>query len=196
MHRFLLPFIALAAFLAFTAAPSPAGSGTALADTPSGGKGVLVVYLSRSGNTKAVADVIVAATGADVFEIRPKEPYLEDYTEMTEKAKEDKNNQVRPEINGPLPDLSKYSTIVLGYPIWWGDLPTPVYTFIESLNFEGKTVAPFCTSGGSGLSETDETLAARLRGANLVQGLSVPASKAKTSETEIKAWLMEFGITK
>lgn len=132
---------------------------------------VLVAYFSRTdentggvgyiekGNTKILAEMIAERTHGDIFEIKTVKSYPKEYRPATEAARQEKEENARPEIVGELPDLSKYDVVFLGYPIWWSDLPMPVYTFLEGENFAGKTILPFCTHEGSGLSGTDRTIA-------------------------------------
>ena len=127
-----------------------AGSSAPKAEAPAkkeaapAGKRALVVYFSRAdenynvgyiekGNTKILAEMIAEATGADMFEIKPAKPYPKEYTPATETAKKEMNDKARPEIVGTMPDVSKYGVIFLGYPIWWGDLPMPCYTFFDKV---------------------------------------------------------------
>lgn len=132
---------------------------------------VLVVYFSRAdentggvayiekGNTKILAEMIAERTHGDLFEIKTVKPYPKEYRPATEAAKQEKEENARPEIVGELPDLSKYDVVFLGYPIWWSDMPMPVYTFLDRENFAGKIILPFCTHEGSGLSDTQRSIA-------------------------------------
>ena len=132
---------------------------------------VLVVYFSRAdentggvgyiekGNTKILAEMIAERTHGDLFEIKTVKPYPKEYRPVTEAAKQEKEENARPEIVGELPDLSKYDVVFLGYPIWWSDMPMPVYTFLDRENFAGKIILPFCTHEGSGLSDTQRSIA-------------------------------------
>ena len=120
----------------------------------------LVAYFSRTGeqygvgdvlegNTAIVAKIIAKKTGADIFEIMVAEDnYPNKYTQLIEYAKKEKESKARPEIIGKIE--KDYDTIFLGYPNWWGDMPMPVYKFMESYDFSGKTVYNFCTHEGSG----------------------------------------------
>ena len=127
----------------------------------------IVVYFSRAGeqykvgkveqgNTAALAQMIVKKTGADVFEITPAEDNYptDSYDALTEYAKKEQADNARPEISGDVENFKDYDTVFLGYPIWWGDMPMIVYSFIESHDFSGKTVIPFCTHEGSGNAGT------------------------------------------
>lgn len=111
---------------------------------------VMVVYFSQTGTTGGVARHIADITGADTWRIEAAEPYTAadlDYSNTQSRSSLEQNDpDARPEIKGSVPDLSKCRTIYLGYPIWWGQAPRVVYTFVESCNLSGKTVIPFCTS--------------------------------------------------
>ena len=118
----------------------------------------LVAYFSATGTTKVVAEKIAEITNADLYEIVPSNPYSDadlnwhDNNSRSTKEMDDKN--IRPEIGSSDIDLTKYQTIYLGYPIWWGDAPRIMSTFVEKYNFDGKTIIPFCTSGGSGIGRS------------------------------------------
>ena len=123
---------------------------------------ILVAYFSATGTTKRVAEKIAELTGADIYEIVPKNPYSDadlnwnDRNSRSTKEMDDPN--VRPEIGSIDISLDQYKTIYLGYPIWWGDAPRIMATFVEKYNFDGKKVIPFCTSGGSGIGRNGSNL--------------------------------------
>ncbi len=119
--------------------------------------GTLVVYFSQTGNTKAIALEIAEQTGADVYEIKAKDPYTKadtEYHEDTRAYREQHDPDAWPGIDGDLPDVSGYDTVYLGYPIWHSEAPKIVYTFFESVDMNGKTIIPFCTSGGSPVGDS------------------------------------------
>ena len=167
------------------------------------GKRVLVAYFSRAdentggvgyiekGNTRILAEMAADITKGDLFEIKTLKSYPKEYRPATEVAKQEKENNERPEINGPLPDMSKYDVILLGYPIWWGDLPMGVYTFLEKENFAGKTIIPFCTHEGSGIGNTERFIA-EVTKANVLPGMEMRGHKAQNSQTEAKAEIEEW----
>ena len=170
----------------------------------------LVVYYSRAdensgvgyiekGNTKILAEFIAKATGADMFEIVPAKPYPKQYKAATEVAKKEKDENARPEIVGTMPDVSKYDVIFFGYPIWWHDLPMVCYTFFDKVKLEGKTIAPFCTHEGSGLSGTDGYIADATK-AKVTEALEMKGTTAQKSQDEAKkevlAWLKKLGYVK
>ncbi len=125
---------------------------------------ILVAYFSATGTTKRVAKKIAELTGGDLYEIVPKNPYssadLNWNDNNSRSSKETADPNVRPEIGSNDIDLSSYNTIYLGYPIWWGDAPRIMLTFVEKYNFDGKKVIPFCTSGGSGIGRSGSNLGA------------------------------------
>lgn len=123
---------------------------------------ILVTYFSASGETKRVAEKIASITNGDLFEIEPKEKYTNADLDWTNKQSrssvEMKNKSFRPEMKENRIDISNYDIILIGFPIWWGVCPTVVNTFIESKDFTGKILIPFCTSGGSGMSYAENDL--------------------------------------
>ncbi len=157
---------------------------------------VLVVVFSRAdenysvgyiktGNTKIIADFIAESTGADVFEIVPVKAYPADYNSAIAVAKKELGDNARPEIKSDI-DISKYDTIFLGYPIWWGDLPMPVYTFIEAHDFANKRVIPFCTHEGSGVSGTDAKLKGMLKNATVEKAFALRGATAQNARDAAK----------
>ena len=150
----------------------------------------LVVYFSCTGTTRGVAEKLANVTGADLYEIVPAVPYTDEdlnYNDRSTRATSEQDNpETRPEIGGEDVDLSGYSTIYIGYPIWWGEEPRILCTFVESHDFTDKTVIPFCTSVGSGMGRSGRDLAELagtgvwLDGARLDSGIS---------EDELSAWV-------
>ena len=161
------------------------------------GKRILVAYFSRAdentggvgyiekGNMRILAKMAADITKGDLFEIKTVKPYPKEYRPATEVAKQEKENNERPEINGPLPDMSQYDVIFLGYPIWWSDLPMGVYTFLEKENFAGKTIIPFCTHEGSGIGNTERFIAETTK-AKVLPGLEMRGKKAQTQQAEAR----------
>ena len=123
---------------------------------------ILVAYFSASGVTKNVAEKIASIVKGDLFEIEPKEKYTDEdlnwHNKQSRSSVEMKDKSSRPEIKENNLDISSYDTILIGFPIWWGVAPRVVNTFIESNNFEGKTLIPFCTSGGTGMGYAENDL--------------------------------------
>ncbi len=167
-------------------------------------KKVLVAFFSRAGenysvgnvktgNTQIVAQMIADATGADLFHIEPINEYPADYTECTKVTKTEHDTNARPAYKGDA-KVEDYDVVFIGYPNWWGDAPMPVYTFIEAHQWAGKTVIPFCTHEGSGLSNEDEIHAA-CKGATFKKGLGIYGHTAQNNRNEAKAavekWLKD-----
>lgn len=170
---------------------------------------ILIVYYSRAGsnyvsgdivnlpvgNTAAVAELIRQKTGADVFEIKTVKSYPADYTETTEVAKKELQQNARPEITGSVPDIAKYDTIILGYPNWWGTMPMAVFTFLEKHDLSGKTVLPLCTHEGSAMGRSVKDLKKALPSSIIKKGLPIKGTrvykKDATIEAEVENWLKE-----
>ena len=143
---------------------------TAQAEQTGGGSNMLVAYFSlageqygvgvvEEGNTSIIAHMIAEKTGADLFEIEAVTPYPISHSELLDVSRQEMANNARPEIAGTVDNMDDYDTIFIGYPNWWGDMPMIVYNFLESYDLSGKTIVPFCTHGGSGLSNTESTIA-------------------------------------
>ena len=124
---------------------------------------ILIAYFSASGVTGRAAKEIAEAVGADLYEIRPEQPYtaadLDWRNKQSRSSLEMTDPDSRPAMAGPMPDLGEYDTVFVGFPIWWGVEPRVVDTFLDRNGFEGKTMIPFATSGGSGV----ENAAAHLK---------------------------------
>lgn len=149
------------------------------------------------GNTQYMAETIQKTTGGDIFRIVPKVPYTTDHKKLIEKATEERNSQARPEISGTLPDVSGYDTIFIGYPIWWGDMPMIMYTFLDNVDLSGKTVIPFGTHGGSGFAGTVESIKALEPNARISpNGKIISRNTIENAENEIINWVDELGYRK
>ena len=153
----------------------------------------LVVYFSWSGNTRNVAQSIQAQTGSDIFEIVPLIPYSDDYNTVVAYAKTEQQENARPEIAGTIDNLDQYDTIYVGFPNWWGDMPMILYTFFDTYDLSGKTVALFCTSGGSGLSNTVNEVKAFEPNATVMDGLHIGSSAASNPDEAVRQWLSAIG---
>lgn len=131
-------------------------------ETASNQPGTLVVYFSCTGTTKGLAEAVAEELNADLYEIVPEEPYtsedLDYHDDNSRSTKEMDDPSSRPAISGSVENMEQYDRIILGYPIWWGEAPRIVSTFVESYDFSGKTIIPFCTSGGSGIGSSADAL--------------------------------------
>lgn len=168
------------------------------------GKKTLVVFFSHTGenygvgnisegNTHIIAKMIAEATGSSLFEIVPEKEYPHDsYDEVVEIAKQEKAQKARPAIKGDV-KIEDYDVVFIGYPNWWGDMPMPVYTFLEKHDWTGKVVVPFCTHEGSGLSSTEKYIAEVCKGATVAKGLAVRGETAQNNREQarksVNAWI-------
>lgn len=146
-----------------------------------------------TGNTGIVAHMIADTTDADIFSIRTVKKYPSSYDATIDLGQEERNADARPELATPVDNLDNYDVIFLGYPNWWGDMPMAMYTFLEEVDFSGKTVVPFVTSGGSGFSSTIRTIENMEQGATIQEGLSLRDSSATGAQEQITEWLSGLG---
>ncbi len=141
------------------------------------------------GNTEKVANMIAQATGADLFKIEQVTPYAADYETCIAQAKKDLQSKARPELV-KLPDsINQYDEIYLGYPNYWGDMPMAVYTFLERFDWTGKTIHPFCTHEGSGLSGTERKIEKTCKGAKVTKGLAIHGSSVDGAKAAVEGWV-------
>lgn len=156
----------------------------------------LVVYFSRTGNTEKVADYIVDITDADSYEIQADVPYTDediDYTNSSCRANKEQNDEtVRPEIAEPIESIENYDVIYLGYPIWWGEEPRIIDTFLENYDFSDKTVIPFCTSASSGIETSESNIKNLVKIGNQLKGKRFSSNATKESVNE---WIEGLNIS-
>ena len=165
-------------------------------ETPEGtGSKVLVVYFSATGHTKTIAEYLQAALDADLYEVVPQEPYTDadlDYnTDGCRANREQNDDSARPAISGSVEDMDGYDVVFIGYPIWWGQAPKIVYTFLESYDLSGKTIVPFCTSGSSGIDGSLGGLQALAPDADWLTGQWFSAS---ASAADVQSWVDSLGL--
>lgn len=167
---------------------------------------ILIAYYSRAGqnyvngsienlkigNTKRIAEFIHDAVGGDLFEIETVKDYPIDYTECTNVAKDELRQKSRPELKKYLDSISKYDTIFLGFPCWWGLPPMAVYTFLEHYDFSGKTIVPFTTHEGSGFGGSISSLRSALPNSKIETGLSIHGAEANRAESQTKSFAKKF----
>jgi len=167
--------------------PEPERAETA--PEPTGGD-VLVVYFSATGTTKGVAEKIAAVTDADLYEIKAAQEYtgadLNWHDSASRTTLEQNDKSVRPAIGSEPVSLEGYSTVYIGYPIWWGEEPRIMDTFVESHSFDGLTVIPFCTSGSSGIGSSGRNLAENAGSGSWLDGRRFGGN---VSETELQNWI-------
>ncbi len=155
---------------------------------------ILIVFFSWSGNTRGVAREIERQTGADMYEIKLVHPYSSSYNTVLMEAQEDQHRQARPEIADPLSDIDDYDVIMLGYPNWWASIPMPIATFLESYDFSGKTILPFCSHGGGRFGQSLTAIAKLAPDAVIGEGLSIHYSGGSSLADDVADWLKKNGI--
>ena len=176
-------------------------------NTDNGDSDTLIVYFSRTGENYNVGNVEVGNTAmlasyikeylkCDSFEIVPMDKYPENYDECTKLASKEQDDNARPKIDGKIDNFDSYKTVFIGYPIWWGDLPMIMYTFLEEYDLDGKTVIPFNTHEGSGNAGTYDTIKEKLPSANVnTQGLALDGKTARSEDGKQQTidWLKQLG---
>ena len=159
---------------------------------------VLVAYFSCTGNTEGIAEIIAEVMGGTLFEIVPEVPYTDadlNYNNSDSRANREQNDEnARPAIANEAEDMASYDTVFLGYPIWWGDAPRIVQTFLESYDFEGKEVYTFSTSGSSSGSGAFNGLSRECPDIDLVENLHFTSSQLSSAQTRVQNWIDELGI--
>ena len=177
--------------------------------TDTDGTNILVAYFSRAdenynvgtidiGNTQIIAEYIASEVGADSFHIETVTPYPADYDDCCDVAKQELADKARPEIQGGVENMEQYDIVFLGYPIWWGDMPMAVYTFMDSYDFSDKVVIPFNTHEGSGESGTYSAISSYLPNAQVLDGMAIQGKTAQefSSDTQqaVRDWLDGLGF--
>ena len=196
MFRALIPVLALMLILSAcgtktaASAPEETASPAETESAPAAEGKTMVIYFSATGTTKAVAEKIAAITGADLYEIQAAQPYTEEdrnwHDDNSRTTKEQNDSSFRPELGSEPPSLEGYTTVYLGFPIWWGQEPRILDTFVESCDFNGITVIPFCTSGSSGIGNSGKNLEENAKSGTWLAGERFGAG---ASEEEIRAWI-------
>ena len=153
----------------------------------------VVVYFSGTGNTKRVAEIIARTKGTDIWEIQPEKPYTSEdlnYRDDNSRCvKEHNDRSIKPAIKGDVPNWDSYTTVFLGYPIWWGEAPNIVYHFTETHDFKGKRVIPFCTSVSSGVGESDTLLEKTAKSGEWLGGTQF---YSRVDEGEVIDWSKKY----
>ncbi|GAA1732150.1 flavodoxin [Microbacterium paludicola] len=198
-------------------APTPTGetmpSTTPTPDatpTPTTGSRVLLAYFSRPGenyyygdridldvgNTQIVAEMIAAAITVDTYRIEPADPYPDDYEQTVDRNVQEENDNARPAIANPLPDLSGYDTVLLGCPVWNSQTPMIMRTFVEGVDLAGKTVHPFVTFAVSRMGRVRSDYTDLLPDTTITEGLAIQGEEAQQAQGQVEAWLRGIGLLK
>lgn len=168
------------------------------------GDKVLITYFSRRGqnytsggivdlkvgNTEVVAGKIQKLTGGDMFYIEPAAAYPADYNECTRVAKDEQTTNARPKFKGEIKNFADYDVIYLGYPNWWDTMPMTVWTFLETYDFGGKTIIPFCTHEGSRMGRSEQDIKTLCPKATVMKGLPIKGSNVQNADKEIEKWVL------
>jgi flavodoxin len=147
-----------------------------------------IVYLPI-GNTEIIAKKIQDSTGCDMFRIETVKSYPEDYTETTQVAREEQRENARPELTAAVSDMGSYDVVYLGYPNWYGTMPMAVFTFLESYDFSGKTIVPFCTHEGSGMGSSERDIKRLCPNSKVSPGLAIRGGSVDRANKDVANWL-------
>ncbi len=147
-----------------------------------------IVYLPI-GNTEIIAKKIQESTGSDMFRIETVKSYPEDYTETTQVAREEQRENARPELTAAVSDMGSYDVVYLGYPNWYGTMPMAVFTFLESYDFSGKTIVPFCTHEGSGMGSSERDIKRLCPNSKVSPGLAIRGGSIDRANKDVANWL-------
>lgn len=162
-------------------------------DTLNSGK-VLVVYFSRTGNTRQMARLIQKTTGADLFDIIPAKPYPELYQEVSDQAKEEINAGFHPELKSNITSVDELDVVFVGSPNWWSTIAPPVATFLAGHDLSGKTIIPFVTHEGSGLGHSVGDIKKLCPNSVVLDGLPIRGHQISGAQKEVEKWLKRIGI--
>ena len=158
---------------------------------------VLVVYFSQSGNTQKLAKLISDRVGGDFVRIETVQTYPTEYNELADFAKNERDNNIKPELKDLEIDIDDYDTIFIGYPIWWYQMPMAMYTFFDTYNFDGKTIVPFNTHEGSENGGTYDDIKELEPKAKVLEGLPIRGGDmANDQSSKVDNWLKELGFNK
>ncbi|GAT64037.1 flavodoxin [Paludibacter jiangxiensis] len=160
--------------------------------TPVSKKKILIAYFSHSGNTRVVAQQIQKATGADIFEIKPVKDYPTDYRTVVDQAKKEIKAGYRPPLKNKVANISNYDIILIGSPNWWSTIAPPVATFLSSYNFDGKTIVPFITHGGSELGRATDDIKKLCPKSTHLEGLAIWGRSVNSDNAKVLIWLRKM----
>ena len=147
-----------------------------------------------SGNTLSLARLVQEYTGADVFEIELVRPYSASYNTVLSEAKEDQKNRARPEIRNRVGNMREYDTVFIGFPNWWASIPMPVAAFLESYDFSGKRIVPFCTHGGGRFGQSLSAIGKIVPSAIIMEPFRIKYGGGSSLERDVVKWLQENGV--
>ena len=164
--------------------------------TDGNGKKILIVYFSATNNTEGIANHLNEILDADLYEIVPETPYTSDdlnYNDSNSRSSQEMNDpDARPAISGSVDNMEQYDVIFLGYPIWWGQAPKIISTFLESYDLSGKTIVPFCTSGSSGIGSSAANLHTLASSATWMDGQRFSGGASRSA---VETWVNGLDLT-
>lgn len=163
-------------------------------EAPTAEGGTLIAYFSWSGNTEQMAQTIQAEIGGDLFKIELATPYTEDYDTLLDIAQQEQAEDARPELAAQVENWDSYDVVFVGYPNWWSDAPMAVYTFLETYDFDGKTLIPFNTSASGGFDRSLSGIEESAAGANILDGLALTEGELGNARNEVSGWLAGLGL--
>ena len=163
-------------------------------DAEDRGTKTLIVYFSRSGNTRAMAEHIQSVVGGDLAELKTITPYPEDYDTLTKQAKEELQSGYLPPLQTKIDNIGSYHVVFVGSPSWWATLAPPMRTFLATHDLSGKTIVPFVTHEGSGMARSAEDLASFCPKSTVLKGLALRGRRVTDSRKEVLQWLREIGL--
>ena len=152
-------------------------------------KNRLIAYFSCSGNTEAIAGMIQEIIGVDMFHIETIKPYPKGYLKTVRIAKKELKNNARPKLTNQVPDMDLFDVMYLGFPNWWGTIPMAVCSFLESYDFSGKTIIPFCSHGGVGIGRSVDTIKEICPKTKVENAIALYGSRVNASKQEVKDWI-------
>ena len=159
-----------------------------------GRKKALIIFYSWSGNTKGIATQIHQKIGGNLVELELVRPYSSNYNTCLDEAKRDMKQRARPELKTKIADMGQYDIVYLGYPNWWATIPLPIATLLETYDFSGKIIVPFCSHGGGRLGQSVTDIAKLAPKSTIKEGLSVHYSGGGSLSRDIDAWLRKNGL--
>jgi flavodoxin len=172
-------------------------------------KNILIVYLSRTNNTKAIAEMIQADVGGTLVALELEKPYPENYQQTVQQVMKENESDYLPPLKTKIDSIEKYDIVFIGFPTWDMKMPPPMKSFLHQYDLSGKTVIPFNTNAGYGVGSGFETIKALCPGSKVIEGfeikggierdgiyLAIKKERAKEAEAEVKQWLQKIGVTK
>lgn len=154
----------------------------------------MVIFFSWSGNTRDIAAQIHRKVGGDLLELELVKPYSTTYNTCLDEAKRDQEQDARPELKTKITGMDRYDVVYLGYPNWWATIPMPIATLLETYDFSGKTIAPFCSHGGGRLGQSVTDIAKLAPTAKITEGFSVHSGGGSALSRDIDSWLNKNGL--